>query len=269
MGLGLFGVPQPQGVGVLGVVAGDGHVAGDGQHPGVPLVDDVQVVVGPELPEGSAKVDLLHLVGPGDDPGVALVLPVVGQLHLLAVHDLLPEQAQLVADGVAAGGDLQGGQAVQVAGGQAAQAAVAQPRVGLHVENVGGLEPQVLQGFPHGLEHPQVVGVLHQAPAHQELQGHIVDLPQLLLADLAAGLHRVGAHPVPQHHGAGLHHVCLGGLLHGAAEVQAQLVADGLLHGLLGVVFHMALFSSFLMQDKAGGASRRHTPAGLFMPRPL
>ena len=115
--------------------------------------------------------------------------PVVGELQLLAVHDLLLEDAQLVADGVAVGGDLQGGQAVQIAGRQTAQAAVAQARVGLHVENMGGLEAQLLDGLTHGLDDAQVVGVLHQAAAHEELQGHIVDLPELLLADLGTGLY--------------------------------------------------------------------------------
>ena len=200
-------------------------------------------------------MDLLHLVGAGDQPGVALVLPVVGELQLLAVHDALLEDAQLIADRVAEGGNLQGGQAVQVAGGQAAQAAVAQSRVGLHVEDVGGLEAQLLDGRPHGLDDAQVVGVLHQAPAHEELQGHIVDLPLLLLADLGAGFHGVGAHPVPEDHGAGLHHVGFGGLLLGAAEVQAQLVNNSLLHGVLGHFFHIVA-SSFLLIDGQKRARR-------------
>jgi len=39
----------------------------------------------------------------GDEPGVAQAKPVVGQLHLLAVNDLLLEDAQLIADGIAGG----------------------------------------------------------------------------------------------------------------------------------------------------------------------
>ena len=225
---------------MAGVIAGNRHIAGDGQHPGVAFIDNVQVVVGPEFTEGTAKMDLFDFIRPGNQPCVALLLPGIGQLHLLAIHDLLAEDTQLIADGVAAGGDLQGGQAVQIAGGQAAQTAVAQTGIGLHIEDVGALEAQVLNGFPQGLKYAQVVGVFHQAPAHQELQGHVMDLAQLLLADFAAGLHGVGAHAVPQHHGAGLHDILLRGFLHGAAEVQVQLIQDSLLQGLLGEFFHRA-----------------------------
>ena len=93
----------------------------------------------------AAEADLLRLVHLGDEPGVAQAKPVVGQLHLLAVDDLLLEDAQLVADGVAGGGDLQGGHGVQIAGGQTAQTAVAQASVGLQLEQVGGGEAQALQ----------------------------------------------------------------------------------------------------------------------------
>ena len=239
-----------------GVIAGHGHVAGHGQHLGVVLVDHVEPVAVPELPEGAAEVDLLHLVGAGDQPGVALVLPVVGELHLLAVHDLLLEDAQLVADRVAAGGDLQGGQAVQVAGGQTAQTAVAQARVGLHIEDVGGFEAHLLNGLPHGLEHAQVIGVLHQRAAHQELQRHVVDLLELFLADLPAGFHGLDAHLVPEDHGAGLHHIRVGGFLHSAAEIEAQLVADGLLHGVLGEFLHRGKSSLILVWSDRGEGPR-------------
>ena len=245
-GRGALGVPQAQDVGVLGAVTCHGHVAGHSQHPGVVLVDHVHPAAVPEFTELSAEMDLLHLIRAGDQPGVALILPVVGQLQLLSIHDLLLEDAQLIADGIAVGGDLQGGQAVQTAGRQTAQAAVAQSRVRLHVKNMGGLEAQILNGLTHGLDNAQVVGVLHQTAAHEELQGHIVDLPELLLSNLGAGLYSVGAHPVPQYHGAGLHHIGFGGLLLGAAEVQAQLVNNGLLHGVLGHFFHIGV-SSFLL----------------------
>ena len=92
---------------MLRAVAGDLHVAGHGlDHRGV-LIDDVQVAVVPELPHGAAETDLLGLRGLWHQPGRAQVLPVVRQLYLLALHDLLLEDAQLVADGIAGGRDLQ------------------------------------------------------------------------------------------------------------------------------------------------------------------
>ena len=119
---------------MVGAVAGDLHVAGDGQHAGVVLVHHMQVPVVPEAAHLAAEVDLLGLLQLGQQPGVAQLHPVVRQLHLLALHDLLLEDAQLIADGIARGRDLQRGHAVQIAGGQTAQAAVAQAGVRLHLE---------------------------------------------------------------------------------------------------------------------------------------
>ncbi len=146
--LGGPGVPQPQDVHVICAVAGDLHIAGDRLDHGGILVDDVEVSVVPEFPDGTAEAHLLGLSGLGQQPGRAQILPVVGQLHLLALYDLLLENAQLIADGVAGGGDLQRGHGVQVAGGQAAQAAVAQGGIRLDLEDVRRLEAQVLQGLP-------------------------------------------------------------------------------------------------------------------------
>ena len=139
------GIPQPQSVDVAGTVARHHHVAGDGQHRGGVFVDDMEVAVVPEFPEGAAEVDGLGLVGLGQQPGGAHAFPVVRQLHLLALHDLLLENTQFIADGVAGGRNVQGGHGVQIAGGQTAQTAVAQAGIGLQLEQVGGGEAQTLQ----------------------------------------------------------------------------------------------------------------------------
>ena len=234
---GALGVPQPQQVAVLGVVAGDLHVLGHRQHRVVAgVLHPVAALVIPLVLHLAAEVDLLHLVHLGDQPGVAQAQPVVGQLHLLAVHDLLLENAQLIADGVAGGGNLQGGHGVQIAGGQAAQAAVAQAGVGLGLEQVGGGEAQSLDGALQLLQHAQVVGVLHQGPAHKKLQGQVVDLPLVLLRHMVGGFHLTLGHDIPQHHSAGLEHMQAGGLLHVPAEVAAQLAGDEGHQLFLGIV---------------------------------
>ena len=221
--LGGTGVPQPQHVHVVRTVAGDLHVAGHcPDHRGV-LVDHVQVAVVPELPDGAAEADLLSLLGLGQQPGGAQPLPVVGQFHLLALYDLLLEDAQLIADGIAGGGDLQRGHGIQIAGGQAAQAAVAQCRVGLQLENVCRLEAHLFQSFPQLGQDLQVIGVFHQAAAHQELQRQVMHLLFLLPAGLGAGLDLPQGHHVPDHQGAGLHHLLVGRFLRHLAEVEHQL----------------------------------------------
>ena len=191
--VGALGVPQPQDVGVLGAVTGDLHVPGDGQYVGAALVrHPVASVLVPDVLDPAAKVDLFRLIHLGDEPGVAHRQPVVGQLHLLAVDDLLLKDAQLIADGIAGGWDLQGGHRVQIAGGQAAQAPVAQPSVGLDFKEVGGGEAQILDGPLQLLQNAQVVGVFHQRAAHQKLQGQVVDLAGVGALHLVLGLELPG-----------------------------------------------------------------------------
>ena len=231
-----LGVPQAQGVGVLGLVAGDLHVPGDGQDGGVAhvlrVVDPVFV---PAVHDLAAEVDLLSFLHLGNQPGVAQAQPVVGQLLLFAVDDLLLEDAQLIADGIAGGGNLQGGHGVQIAGRQTAQAAVAQTGVRLRLKEVGGGEAHGFQNLFQGVQQSQVVGVFFQRAAHEELQGQVVDLTLLLLPHLIAGVHAVAGHDVPQDQGAGLEHVVVVGCLHRTAKVALELAGDHLGQLLLGV----------------------------------
>jgi hypothetical protein len=91
-------------------------------------------------------------------PGVAPLQPFVGDFHLPAVHDLLVENAELVAQSVAHGRDLEGGQGIEVAGRQAAQAAVSQARLLFLVQK--GL--QAPADFGKGLFHLVIDAQVHQ-----------------------------------------------------------------------------------------------------------
>ena len=70
-----------------------------------------------------------------------MVRPVVGGFHLTAVDEALLEQAEAVVQAVAGQGRAVGGGGVQIAGGETAQAAVAQGGVLdiLHIAQVGSL----------------------------------------------------------------------------------------------------------------------------------
>ena len=120
---------------------------GDGQDGGVAhLLGVVDAVLVPLVLHLAAEADLLGLIQLGDEPGIPKAQPVVRLLHLLAVHNFLFKNAQLIADGVAGGGNFQGGHRVQITGRQTAQAAVAQARVRLLLKQVGGGKAQILQG---------------------------------------------------------------------------------------------------------------------------
>ncbi len=241
---------------MVGLVAGDLHVAGDGHDAGIILVNHHQVAVVPAGADVAAEVDLLRVLGLGQQPGVAQAHPLVGQLHLPALHDLLAEDAQLIADGIAGGRDFQRGQAVQIAGSQAAQTAVAQASVRFHIEDTGGVKAQLVDGVRQLLHQAQVVGVFHEAAAHQELQGHVVHHPPAGIGGALAGLHAPLGHNVPQHHGAGLHHVAVGGLLLGAAEGQAQLLYDLFFQLVFAVIHRILLLKAGLISPAGLRRSR-------------
>ena len=79
---------------------------------------------------------------PGELPGVE-VEPVVGHLDLVAINDLLLEDAIAVPQAVAPGRVVQAGETVEEAGGQAAQTAVAQGRIVLLLDDILDAEAEV------------------------------------------------------------------------------------------------------------------------------
>ena len=173
---GRLGLPQTQLGHALGAVAGHIHVVGHGDDAVVVLVLDMVEAAVPGLDGLAVEADLLGLVGVGLDPHLAAGQPVVGSLLLPAIHDLLLEDAVLIQDGIAGARDAVGGHAVQVAGGQAAQAAVAKARVGFLGIDVVDLDVSVGQHVPGHILQAQVEQAGAQAAAHQEFHAQVVDL---------------------------------------------------------------------------------------------
>ena len=141
----------------------------------------------------------------GDLPGPAALEPFVGDFHLPAIADELVEDAEFVADAVAGGGDLQGGERFEEAGRQAAETSVAQAGFLLHVQDVFEVvdaeAAQGLGGLLLDAEHQQVVAQLRP---DQELGGEIGHHPGGAGADrFDAGQiagHQPIAHRVAQGH---------------------------------------------------------------------
>ena len=224
-----LGAPGAQEVDLGAVIAHHGDVVGHGLHGLVVQVAVVGAAVVLIGFDAAAEVDLHRVLGMGDLPDVAAGQPVVGHLDLIAVHQLLAEQAEFIADGAAHGGQLQRGQGIQEAGGEAAQAAVAQAGLRLLLEHHGAVDAQLVQGLHIIGLVDQVDHVVVQRAAHQEFGAEVVDLLGLLLlagvAGIAAALHDLVAH----HQGQGLVQLLRGGVGHVAGKLRVQLVEYALL----------------------------------------
>ena len=130
----------------------------------------------PVLADLAVKADLDGLIGVALQPDLTAGQPVVSALLLPAVHDLLLEDAVLVQDGVAGAADAGGGHAVQIAGSQTAQTAVAQACIGLFLKDALDVDVGISQHLLGNIFQTQVEQAHLQAAAHQELHAEVVYL---------------------------------------------------------------------------------------------
>ena len=223
--VGALGVPEAEGVDLLAAVAGDEHIPGNGDDRVIAGV--LGVIVAEAVPAGgdlTAEADLHRVLIAGDQPALRSGAPVVGHLGLPAVLEMLPENAQLVADGIARGSQAQGGHAVHIAGSQSSQTAVAQTRIRLGLKNVRGVPAQVLQRSGESFGDAQVERVLHQASAHEKFHGHVMDF---LFRPVGILDRQKAAHDLADHHGRGLEDLIVRGLGGGGRKMGAKLVLNG------------------------------------------
>ena len=167
-----IGPPQPQPVAGVDAIAQHRHVVGHadgvfGRNPAHPVVAVlIAIALG-----AAAEAHEAGLIRMGDLPGPAGLEPLVGDLHLPAVADQLVEDAEFVADAVAGGRDLQRGHRFEEAGRQPPQAAVAQARLLLHIEDLlDVVDPEAAQRLGRLLLDAQHQQVVAQLRADQELR---------------------------------------------------------------------------------------------------
>ena len=231
-GVGALGVPQAENVDLLAAVAGDKHIPGHGDDR--VIVSVLGMIVTEIVPMGldlAAEANLYRVLIVGDQPALGGAAPIVGHLGLLAVHKLLLEHAQLVADGIAGALQALSGDGVHIAGGKTAKAAVAQAGVRLFLEDVGGAAAHVLQGAGDCIGNAQVIGILHQAAAHQEFHGHVVNFFFRVFGVLSR---QEPAHKLANNDGGGLEDLPVGGDLAGYSKMGAELILDGAAHLVAG-----------------------------------
>src|SRR6516162_10550920 len=118
-----FAAPQPQRVAGVGPEAENRRVAGNALHssrrnPTHPIAS-LQVRAGLRV---ATEIDVRSRIRVHDLPGVALLQPLVGDLDLSAVAELLLEHAELVVDPVTDRRYLERRERIEIAGGEPSQA---------------------------------------------------------------------------------------------------------------------------------------------------
>ena len=190
--LGCLRFPQAEVIDRIGPVSGDRDIVGNtGELFRVdPLGDGIAEVIEDVL-HAAVEFDFGGVLGTDDLPRRAVFHPVIGKFHLIPVAELLLEEAVLVMDAVADGGQVEGRQGVEKAGGQAAQPAVAEP----HVVLLAAEHLDVQTEFPDGGLHVAVDGgavkVVDVEASHQELEGEVIKPPGVLAVMPGLG----GDHP--------------------------------------------------------------------------
>ena len=131
--------------------------------------------------------------GPRDVPGRAETQPLVGALDLPAVDDLLLEDAELVADAVAQRRNLERGHRIEKTGREPPQAAIAEPRLLLLLQQVVEVQPQLRDRLLRLCVNAEIDEVVAKMRADQKFSRQIGDRARALL-----GIRRGGADPALQ-----------------------------------------------------------------------
>ena len=179
---------------------------------------------------GDVAVELhrVHERGPFVHPRRAEPQPAVRGLDLVAVDDLLVEQAEVIADAVAVGRNLHGGDGIHEAGGQPAEAAVAQGRVFLALLQGLQVVAELLQGLGDLVHQPHVDDGVAQRAADEKLERQVVHPFHLLGVEGLLGLDPLFHEHVAQGIGERPVDVLIAGAVRVAALEAHQVVLNAL-----------------------------------------
>jgi hypothetical protein len=224
--------PEPQRVHVAAAPADDRRVVGHrlDRLGRLPDVADARLGHVHRL-HRSPEADLMCDLGAGEFPGVAEVQPVLGVFPLPAVADDLAEQAVVVADAIAEGGDGQRRHAFHEAGGQTAETAIAECGIRLRLAQLLHVDPKRLQRFPERRGEAEVAQVVAEQPPDEEFEAEIVHLLRAGLVRRAGQVDPAVHDVVPHRHGGGDEPVAVARPEPALAEVVGQLLQDGFAQG--------------------------------------
>ena len=136
--------PERQLVCCVRVIARNIEIVRHGHHRLIAYLRSLELAVVHPLMHRSAEAHLDRVVFSRAQPDVAQPQPVVRELDLPAVDDLLLENAELVANRKARHRVLKSRRRVHVARGKPPQAAISKSRVRLHLTELRKREPELL-----------------------------------------------------------------------------------------------------------------------------
>ncbi len=179
---------------------------------------------------------VMHFAGifhDGHFPDVAVVQPGVREFNLLAVNDLLTEQAVFIADGAAHGRQVKGSERIQEAGSQTAETAVAQAGFRFFLENIVQTDAEFRECFAVFLCGNKVQHVAEHAAAHEKLNRKIIKTLGLMVLALFACDSKLLHDLIADGGSNSFVNLLFAGIRDRPAIVSLELAENGFLNGVL------------------------------------
>ena len=236
-------LPQAQNVDRLTVGTGDHDVIGNSLDLFVIAVNDIALAVLPGFLDVTAEANGARLVGSRNKNDVTAGQPVVGQLDLLTVDELLLEQTVFIQQRKTGCGVVERGRRIHKASRKSAKTAVAETRIGLVLTD--GIEriAELGEDFAIGFGQTQVAEVVLQRAADQKFHAHIVQgLAGLTLDFFFIFGALLGQNVLDAHHdrAVDLVFICF---RHGNAEIAGELHGKRFSDGFFGKnLIHVVFF---------------------------
>ena len=137
----------------------------------------------------SSKGHRLRIFRPFDFPRISILEPVVGLLHLLAVDDLLAEDAVVVANAVAHGSEVERGHRIEIACCETSQTSIAKACIHLKIAQGVPVDAVGAQSVAAKLISFEVYDVVAEQTTDEEFKRKVIYVLGILLAVLGLGVH--------------------------------------------------------------------------------
>ena len=221
--------PEPERVGVTAAPSGKSDIVGCRKHRLGRIPHRRRGFrVAARVFDRAAEVNRIGRFRARKFPRISMRQPLVGKLLLPAVVEALLEQAVLVANAVAEGGDRQRRHAVEIAGGKPAEAAIAEARIGLAGPQAFEIDVERGQSVTRLLKQAEIDQRVGQGLADQEFDREVVDPLLSLLRGVPRRTHPDVDHPVAHRERGCRVPVLLGGQFGIGAERISELAHDGI-----------------------------------------